>query len=171
MNHLYFVRHGLSVLNQQGLYAGSTDTPLTTEGREQARQAGEHAKSLHIDTIVSSPLQRAADTAGIIAATIGYPKSEIIYNNLFVEREMGELEGTPYDPHRADFVGVEGAETNAQLVERLRRGFAFLQRLKAENILVVAHGATGRALLCILNPDIPFYELRKFPNGEITKLL
>lgn len=32
MKHLYFMRHGLSVMNKQGVFSGSNDTPLDAEG-------------------------------------------------------------------------------------------------------------------------------------------
>ncbi len=63
MKHLYFCRHGLSVLNKEGKWAGSTETPLTVEGRTQAKLAGKAAQNLKIDYIICSPLSRAHDTA------------------------------------------------------------------------------------------------------------
>jgi probable phosphoglycerate mutase len=57
MKNIYFVRHGQSIMNVSGHYAGVTDTPLTDEGRNQAKVAGKNLKSeqIPIDIIVSSP--------------------------------------------------------------------------------------------------------------------
>src|SRR5690606_2527197 len=71
MKKLYFIRHGLSVMNRQGVFSGSIDTPLTDEGRKQAKRAGKLARDFGIDYIVSSPLARALETAQIIAGEIG----------------------------------------------------------------------------------------------------
>src|SRR4051812_29809317 len=115
MKHLYFMRHGLSVMNQQGIFSGRTDTPLAPEGTEQAHAAGEYAKNLQIDCIVSSPMARALETAQIVAGHIGYSADSIIVSELFAEREFGTLEGTKYVP-RMHMEGVEGVETAENIV-------------------------------------------------------
>src|SRR5580765_3395811 len=91
MKHLYFVRHGLSENNKLSIFSGQTESPLADEGREQARQAGQQAKDLHIDHIISSPLSRAHETAQIIAREIGYPEDKIEVSSLLVERHFGVL--------------------------------------------------------------------------------
>src|SRR5690348_5787824 len=92
MKHLYFVRHGQTQGNVNRLWSGTTETPLTDEGRAQAKRAGEHAKSLGIDHIVCSPLGRAKDTAAIIAKEIDFPIKDIEHNSLFIERHFGQME-------------------------------------------------------------------------------
>lgn len=72
------MRHGLSVLNVRGIRAGHIETPLTDEGRQQARRAGQAAKKYQIDTIVCSPLSRAHETAAIVAKEIGIPEKEFM---------------------------------------------------------------------------------------------
>jgi len=177
MKHLYFVRHGLSVLNQQGLWSGSTDTPLTDEGKAQARAAGKRAKQLSIDIIVASPLKRAHDTAKIIASEIAYPHSEIVLHDLLTERHFGVLEGTPYDPSLAQD-NVEDIETLEALRARVEQLWEHLQTLDHDTVLVVSHGSTGRMLRTIIHPETPFWsddpdlrEKLKFPNAEIVKLV
>src|SRR6059058_1306401 len=96
MKHLYFVRHGLSVMNKKGVFSGRTETPLDPEGIKQAEAAGREAKELNIDLIVSSPMERCRETATIIAQQIGYPVADILFEDLFMERAFGVLEGTAY---------------------------------------------------------------------------
>lgn len=117
MKKLYFVRHGLSEMNVQGLMAGTTDTPLTDLGRKQAKKAGQSAKDLNINLIVSSPLSRALKTAQIIAQEIGYPKNKIILNQLLIERDHGSLEGKTWSPD-LNLDGFSDVETDDTLVER-----------------------------------------------------
>lgn len=170
MKHLYFVRHGLSEMNKRGLRAGAgSDTPLAPEGHEQARLAGFHAKDLHIDHIISSPQKRAHHTAQIIAREIGYPEDEIVLNSLFVERHYGELEGTTWAPDM-NLDGFADVETTDTLLHRMHMAYEFLLTLPADNVLVVSHGATGRALRHIIHPEIPF-KSGYFPNAEIIQLL
>ena len=75
MHCIYFVRHGETVWNVENKICGMTDSPLTENGRAQARQTGAlvRASGLHIDEILYSPLSRAADTAKAIAAATGIP--------------------------------------------------------------------------------------------------
>lgn len=176
MKRLYFVRHGLSELNQSGHFAGMTDTPLTATGKKQAKLAAQHAKDLRIDYIVSSPLSRALETAQILAVEIGYPKTKIHVNKLFIERDFGELEGKPYAPD-TNLDGISDIETVDTILERARLAVKFLHTLEANNILVVSHGSFGRALRSQILPEFPFSNLSTggskvklgLPNAEIVR--
>ncbi|HET8709715.1 MAG TPA: histidine phosphatase family protein [Candidatus Saccharimonadales bacterium] len=173
MKHLYFCRHGLSEMNKLGLWAGQTETPLAEEGKLQAKLAGEKANELAIDKIISSPYERAHDTAKIIADAIGYPLDHIELNSLFIERHFGALEGTPWQPD-LNLDGFADIETFDTLFERCKLGFEFLLALPQDNVLLVSHGSTGRMLRHVIHPDIPFErtELSKgFGNAEIVQLL
>jgi probable phosphoglycerate mutase len=174
MKHLYFVRHGLSVMNQQGTYSGHTDTPLADEGIEQARAAGQAAKDIKVDVIVSSPLQRAHHTAKLIAEEIGYPLEEIILEDHLIERHHGVLENTPYVPG-TPMDGVEGAEQSHEIVARASRALERLRALDYETILVVSHGGFGRALRSHLSTAHPYSDVSqdkdKLPNATIIKFL
>jgi uncharacterized phosphatase len=145
MKKLYFIRHGLSQGNIDGVWSGTSETPLSPEGKRQAKKAGKRAKTLNIDYIVSSPLSRALDTAGIVAAEIGYPVKDIHINELFIERHWGELEGQTWKPD-LDLDGIADIETKDTILERARLAIEFLKTIDAENILVVSHGSFGRAL-------------------------
>jgi uncharacterized phosphatase len=170
MKRLYFVRHGLSEMNKMGLFAGSTDTPLTAEGRQQAKLAGQKAKDYGINYIVCSPLSRAHDTARIIAKEIGYPEEDIHLNSLLVERHFGELEGKSWAPD-LNVDGFSDIETVDNLLERARRALDFLESLEQDTVLVVSHGAFGRALRHHAIVDFPFSTYIQIPNAEIFQLL
>lgn len=170
MQHLYFVRHGLSVMNKKGVFSGRTETPLAPEGVEQSRAAGKKAKELNIDLIISSPMERAVETAALIAQEIGYPVANILISDLFMERAFGVLEGRQYKPDM-DMDGVEGVETGEEILKRANEGVEYLQKLRHNNILVVSHGAIGRAMRHALNPEIPFHGSARFNNGEVVQLL
>lgn len=172
MKHLYFCRHGLSEYNKLGRWAGQIETPLVEEGKKQAQLAGQRAKTLHIDHIVSSPYSRAVDTAKIIATEIGYPLDKIEQNSLFIERGLGVLEGEPWNPD-LDIDGFADVETRDTLLQRMRFAYEFLKSIPVDNILVVSHGATGRMLNHVVNPSMPFdsQDGFHFPNGKIIQLL
>jgi len=173
MKKLYFIRHGLSEMNKSGHFAGTIDTPLTDEGRAQAKTAGIGARDLKIDLIVSSPLTRARETAEILADQIGYPRDKIVLSPLLIERHWGALEGQPHAPVH-DLDEVPNAETAAQLLARAAKALDYLENLKAESILVVSHGTFGRALRHHVIEDMPFInkvsdETIRLPNGEVLQ--
>jgi probable phosphoglycerate mutase len=170
MKHLYFVRHGLSVMNQLGVFSGRTETPLTPEGIAQCHAAGQQLRSAGIQVIVSSPIKRAYDSASIIAEEIGFDPTNIITSDLLVERSFGPLEGTRYHTG-ADLDGTEGVEHSKELIARVRKALDLLESIDADTILVVSHGAVGRALRSLVQPDTPFHGSERFDNAEVVKLL
>jgi len=173
MKHLYLVRHGHTQMNQDGVFSGQTETPLTKKGKQQAIAAGEQAKGLHIDHIISSPLSRAHDTARIIARAIGYPEDTIELSDLLLERHFGSAEGQAYS-REFDMEQVADAESLAALQSRLEQFWKQLQATSADNILVVTHGSAGRMLRSVVLPHIPFHgtsESHHLPNAEIIQLI
>lgn len=165
MKKLYYIRHGLTELNVQGRFAGQIETPLTDEGRRQAKAAGELAKTHGIDLIVASPLSRALETAQIIATEIGYPTEKIVTNKLLLERDFGELEGKLWSPD-LNLDGFADVETDDTLLERAHLALNWLQNLPEETILVVSHGGFGRALRAAIRKEAKLSQDR-LKNAEI----
>ena len=69
---IYLLRHGDAVDRLTGGYARDEDRPLTEAGREEAQVAGEALAGLGetIDLVLTSPLVRAEQTAGIAAKVV-----------------------------------------------------------------------------------------------------
>ena len=168
MKHLYFMRHGLSLHNQIGIFSGRTDSPLVDEGKEDVKKSAESVKYIGIDVIVCSPLQRAVESAEIIAEVIGY-KGKILENDLLSERDFGALEGTPYIPLKVKD-DVEDIESVEDLVKRAQRALKWIESLHADEVLVVSHGSLGRSLRYVISEEIPFNHPVKFGNAEIVQL-
>lgn len=178
---LYFVRHGLTDMNVAGLVSGRAEANLTAEGRAQAVVAGQSIKQHGpaIDLIIASPARRTMETARLIADQIGYPCSRIATDTRLLERNFGMLENTDFqeflNTHEyRDVDEVPGAETIEQLQERAEKAFAYLKALQQDNILVVGHGAFGRALRRAANGEPfvheytnPFVQIK---NAEILEL-
>lgn len=165
MKKLYFVRHGLTEMNVSGHFSGTSETPLTPEGKRQAKAAGKAAKDLNIDYIVSSPLSRAHDTAKIIAKEIGYPMKDIHLNSLFIERHFGSMEGQAWRPD-IDIDGMADVESHHEILSRAKQALDFLHTLPRDNILVVAHGTLGRALRSHVIPEMKFHADPNHPDYE-----
>ena len=74
MTRLIIVRHGQSLANLNGIFAGRSDFDLTDLGHEQADLVGEYlSKKENIDVIYSSDLLRAYNTAVPTSRLIGVP--------------------------------------------------------------------------------------------------
>lgn len=65
MPTLVFLRHGQSQWNLENRFTGWVNVPLSDNGREEARRAGEHLSELHIDKAYTTPLERANMTFSI----------------------------------------------------------------------------------------------------------
>ena len=66
--YIYLVRHGQTDDNFKSIVQGRIDNPLNDVGRNQAKATGLKLKDLNIkfDSIYSSPLIRAKESASII---------------------------------------------------------------------------------------------------------
>ncbi len=115
-----------------------------------------------------------------MASELGYPLSKIVINDLFQERSYGILNGTAnardfFDNHiYKDLDDVENAETVSQLQQRAKRGLAYLESIDADTILLVGHGAFGRALRRVVERK-PYNReytepYAQIPNAQIIRL-
>jgi len=91
MKKLYLVRHAKSSWKQPAL--DDFERPLNRRGRSDAPRMGHWLKKKQIcpDIFLSSPANRAAMTARIIAEIIGYPLSSISYVDRIYEASVSQL--------------------------------------------------------------------------------
>lgn len=90
-----FLRHGQAKNNVERVLAGrAKGYPLTDLGIKQANNIAEFLKPFNISAIYSSPVERAEQTASIVAK-----KLELVYNidERLTEINMGSLSGMSYD--------------------------------------------------------------------------
>ena len=92
---IIFLRHGQAENNTKRILAGRTEgVPLTKIGIEQAENIGKYLKPIDISAIYSSPIERADNTAKIVAESnsIDYKLDERL-----TELDMGKFTRMPYD--------------------------------------------------------------------------
>jgi probable phosphoglycerate mutase len=89
---IVFVRHGETDANKEGLLLGRADPPLNETGQVQARAAAELLGDGDIAEVVSSPLRRARETAGIITGHTGHAVS---IDQRLIEIDYGEWDKQP----------------------------------------------------------------------------
>ncbi len=69
----FFLNHGETDWDRNGRFSGRINAPLNGRGLAQARRAGEMLRQSGIQTICTSPQDRALTTAEIVAAHIHAP--------------------------------------------------------------------------------------------------
>jgi broad specificity phosphatase PhoE len=142
----WFLRHGETDWNAQGISQGNVDIPLNAVGVAQARAAAQKLRHRGIATIVSSPLSRARVTAEFVGEALELP---VTLDPDLREVSFGVQEGHKMADWFAGWLAgeftPEGAEAFASL---RRRAVAAANRATAQPpaVLVVGHGALFRSL-------------------------
>jgi probable phosphoglycerate mutase len=142
----WYLRHGETDWNAQGLSQGSVDIPLNPTGLAQARAAGPLLRNRGITSIFASPLSRARVTAEIVAEALELP---VTIDPDLREVSWGVQEGKAMADWFTDWVEGRMAPDGAESFPELRRrGVAGVNRALGNPpvVLVVAHGALFRAL-------------------------
>ena len=155
---IYFVRHGETDWNVQGLIQGWTDTPLNPKGHVQARAVARalvNVPDFSPDfAFVASPLQRARQTMGYIAEALALEPEQVGIEPAVRELGFGVWEGKPfwelkaspvYPAHPEDRYAwrPELGESYEDGHQRINQWLDTLDR----PTVVVAHGAIGRCLI------------------------
>lgn len=92
---LLFIRHGQTAWNVEHILPGQLPgIPLTEAGREQAERLAEALKILPITAIISSPLERASDTAGYLARARELP---VLLEDDLKDTDVGAWAGKNYN--------------------------------------------------------------------------
>lgn len=174
-NNLYafnILRHGESTGNAEGRLQGQSEYPLSEMGIKQARRLADYwlIHNQTFDQIIASPLERARQTAEIIADALEVP---IEIDQIWKERYFGEWEGlTSGEVHQiyTDFdfsdptqrPGRDG-ESLLELYARASQALQSLLNRPPGEYLIVSHGAIIQmALYAILglSPLLNFQRLR-----------
>lgn len=151
---------------------GSRNIPLNDTGRQQARDAAERllAEGEEWDAIVSSSLDRAAETGRIMASLMSIPMLGTRHD--LIERDYGELEGMPVLEARdrftvdGDLVGP-GVEPGPALVARARTAIdAAAVEYPANGLLITTHGTFTRMFANALAG----FETPRINNGDSVHL-
>ncbi|MBE6041639.1 MAG: histidine phosphatase family protein [Clostridiales bacterium] len=163
---LYIVRHGETAKNKQKLLQGRSDFPLNEKGRDQAAQVGQMlgARGITVDSIYTSPLVRAVETAQLIAHGMGADDALVNVENRLIEMDYGPYEGMSLeDPAPEvmaffmDFAGTPAPDGMEQLHSVVARLGEFLEDIKEEartsDVLLSAHAISMKGALEYLTPD------------------
>lgn len=149
---LILVRHGLTDWNIEGRYQGRLDIPLNPAGRAQAEALKAQLKNIRFDSVYSSPLRRALETAEIIE-----PVRPIIRDERLAEIHHGNWQGKTQDeiarrwPREWQIWNTDpdkftppGGETAAQVRSRVN---AFIEEMQGNSVLCISHGVVIQTFL------------------------
>ena len=163
MAYLALIRHGQSEWNALGLWTGLTNISLNDIGREEARHSADAIAGIPFHVAFTSELQRAHETLDEILQVSHQEGLSIIRNEALNERDYGELTGKNKWAIRDEYGeeqflkwrrswddALPGGETLKDVYARVVPYYEsqILPRLtQGQNVLVVAHGNSLRALV------------------------
>ncbi len=158
---IFLVRHGATVLTAEDRFAGSTNIPLSDEGREQVSRLAQRLAGEKIAAVYASPMGRTIETASILAHPHGLQVQsrdglrEISHGHWEgltrgeVEQQFpGEAGNWDEDPYTfAPPGGESGLAVTARALPLL---LDIVRAHPGQGVLVVSHKATIRLLLSSL---------------------
>lgn len=159
---IFLIRHGATALTEESRFAGaSSDVPLSDEGRRQAQQLAARLAGIDFAGIYASPLDRALDTARILAAP-----HELTINTVDALREIdhGHWDALTRDEVERQFpeeyaaweedpfsFAPAGGETGLAVTARALPALLDIVRAHDDHsVLVVSHKATIRLIISSL---------------------
>jgi broad specificity phosphatase PhoE len=155
---LLLLRHGQTELSVERRYSGHGDPELTSLGHAQAAGAAARlARVPDVAAVLTSPLQRARQTAALVAEATGTP---LHIRERLIETDFGAWEGLTFaeararDPQlHAEWLGSEevappGGESFATVGRRVEAERAELvQEYPGATLVVVTHVTPIKMLL------------------------
>ena len=148
---IIFLRHGQAENNTKRILAGRTEgVPLTKTGVEQAERIAKYLKHMDISAIYSSPIERASNTAKIVA---DYNSLSYELDDRLIEIEMGKFTRMNYDDMFAKYGNVFlkfyendpiiakcEVETFAEVQKRVLDMVGYIvKKHKNQNVVLVTH--------------------------------
>ena len=174
---VYLVRHGKTIANENWLYCGQTDVPLTEAGAEELSE--KRAKGGYPDIegmqVYTSGLLRTEQTLEILFGAVPHKILPEMMEINFGDFEMRSYEQMKEDPeyiawcegdNEANIPPGEGAESGYMMQDRVFRCFDELLK-KGEDFLLVSHGGpiTSLFMRYVTDTGKNWYELHP-GNGE-----
>lgn len=157
---LYITRHGQTKWNIERRLQGWNDSPLTRIGVKRAQELSSRLKKVDFDIVYTSDQYRSIRTADII---LGEKRVKRVKMNKLREIGFGSWEGMTLDEieekyeeefntylHQPENYKPIDGESIIELFRRVTSALEEIKKSGGENILIVSHGVTIRALLCVI---------------------
>lgn len=167
MAKLILIRHGQSTWNLENKFTGWIDIPLTEQGEEEAKVAGNHLKNIKIDLAYTSVLKRAIDTLTIALKAAGQENIPTEYDKAINERMYGDLQGLNKAETAKKFGDAQvkiwrrsydvAPPNGESLKDTAARALPYFEDVilpkvkEGKNVVVSAHGNSLRAIVMLLD--------------------
>ncbi len=163
---ILLVRHGETFDNARQIMQGQTQGCLNETGREQARQVAQRLAQEPVDVVVASDLQRAVQTAEIIAQSHGLT---VVTTPLLRERDWGGFTGR-FIPDLKGEVWPDDIESEEALLMRARSFILYITATyPGKKVVAVGHGIINKAILAVY-ANCTMREVQRMMNAEIRIL-
>ena len=180
---IYFIRHGETLWNTMKIFQGTSDSPLTEKGKNQAIKLGIRLKDIPFSNFYSSPMGRTIETSNLV---LNGRDIKIKFLDEFKEISVGKMEGVKrevfektypkqyhdffFNPGEYDPTKYDG-ETYENLIKRVEKGLKKITEKHNDNeiVAVVSHGVTLKAVFKIIN-NLSFEGLGGCPVPKNTSL-
>ena len=178
---VFLIRHGVTDWHHEGKLLGRRDIPLSEEGLEQARRTAGALAGLQIAEVLTSPLQRALQTATLIGQEFNI---QIARDHRLTDFEVGHWAGMPLEeiaasPQYQEFLSnpLSTHIPEGENLEQVRqRAVAAIEQALEDNpsgdgIAVITHSGVIRVLLAhyMGAPPATYHRIRVSP-GSISVL-
>ena len=158
---IYFLRHGETTASRTGGYCGELDPELTPVGTEMAKAFADAYSSHPWTAVFASPMRRTIATAKPLCEALGI---EMQLRDGLKEIKYGKWEGKSVEAVKEEFLDdyirwltepawnpPTGGETATEIASRASLVITEIQQKYTEgDVLVVAHKATIRIIICSL---------------------
>ena len=176
---LFVIRHGATEAGAKGIILSRVDGQLSALGRQQAKRLAVELSGEDINSIYSSPLKRAVDSASPLAKMLN---KEIQKDDRLLEVDMGSFSGKPLDS-TVEALGLScvllmdsykfditpyGGESDKQVKKRVQSFLNDLKKTKDKTVAIFTHDgilhwfyllATGKKVKGQPNASIHTFEL------------
>ena len=185
MKKLILVRHGETDYTLERKYCGHENIALNAAGIKQAKRLRSKLKGLKIDTLYSSDLKRALQTA-----KFAFPKRVILKRKGLREINFGRFSGLTFEEANKIYPGVCNALLSNPIKTKIPKGdnfFDFANRVEkcfktilrqnsGKTVALVTHGGVIRIIILKIlqksfdkfwdiNPEIAGIKIIDFKNG------
>lgn len=157
MGVFYLIRHGKTKANENHLYCGSTDLPLSESGMEELR--GLHYSVPENSVFLTSGMKRTEQTLALLFGKVAHKAATDFCEIDFGRFEMKSYEQLKDDPEYQAWISREneqkippGGESGAQMLRRVLAGWEALQSETAP-VVLISHGGVIAALMAALFPE------------------
>ncbi len=154
---LLLIRHGKTLANEQHLYCGCTDLPLSELGRQEL--AGKHPEPPEHCRYISSGMARANETLELLFGAVSYEINPGFREVDFGKFELGSYGQLKNDPDYLAWITGDnmantppGGESGNAMTQRVLAAFGKIAA-DGRNAVIVTHGGVIAAIMEHLFPE------------------